>query len=225
MFKITKDGTPILAQQSQAVQDAAVKAQSEYTNQKSVAMRRSWGSLLEPIKNGNLKLVDAGGNPTDHKKTWSAICRELGIPRSSADRYIDEFVASKTYPKAVQELAATEGLNLALQHVMDKWTELTGPGGDLEGKDVSKLSPLEVKGVVSQLEEAKAPKEAKKAKGTTAQQFTDLLKEAFEFAKEGGLKSEEVIKCLNGLSAIYGAILPQLTEVAPGMFSVAGPKQ
>jgi hypothetical protein len=51
------------------------------------------------------------------------------------------------------------GLNLALQHVMDKWTELTGPDGDLEGKNVSTLSPLEVKGVVSQLEEAKAPKE------------------------------------------------------------------
>jgi len=220
MFEITKDNTPILNQQPQAVKDAAVKAVSEYTSKKSVAIRSGWGSFLEPIKNGQLNLVDVDGQPIEgdsHKKTWSAICREMGIPRSSADRYIDEYLACKVYPDAIQEVAAREGLNLALTHVMDKWVELTAPGGDLEGKDLSRLTPYEVKGIVSDLEQIKAQTKTTKTRETPKVKFQRLLKEALAFAREEKITSEFITATLESeIAASFGMPGAKVTrEKAP----------
>jgi hypothetical protein len=181
MFTITKDGTPILFQQSQAVQALAIQFNTQYTSKNSVKVRAGWGALLLPIQKSDLNLVNADGDPvqgTDAPSvTFAAICRELGIPRSTAYHYINEHITVTTYPQVIQDAAADAGLNLALEHVQAVYGAMVAKGLP------SNPSALEVKGIISELQDAK-PNKAPKSRESAQARFQRLLKEAFEYAKE-----------------------------------------
>jgi hypothetical protein len=76
----------------------------------------------------------------------------MGLPPSTAYYHIDVYLTTTKYPHYIQEAAAAAGLNLALDHVVAKWDELKAGYPE-------KPSPLEVKGIIADLEAAKRPQE------------------------------------------------------------------
>ena len=154
MFQITKDRTPILAQQSEAVKSLATQFNQNYASKNSVKVRAAWGKLLEQIRKSDLNCVNSRGeavraaaNQTPEAATFVAICRELGIPRSTAYLYIQDHITVSTYPQAIQDAAADAGLNLALDHVQAFYATLTVTDADLS-------NPNAVRGIIAQLEDA-----------------------------------------------------------------------
>ena len=196
MFKITQDGTPILFRQSQAVQSLAIQFNMEYAGQKSVSVRAAWGKLLEQIRRSDLNCVDSEGKPvkattnqTPGDTTFAAICRELGIPRSTAYLYIKDHITVSTYPQALQDAAADSGLNLALDHVQAAYAAMTVAEADLS-------NPHAVRGIVAQLEVVPNPNVKKTAKKTVEEQLISLFTGIFEFTTENKTDSGLIRYCM-----------------------------
>jgi hypothetical protein len=159
--------------------------QSYNKHRKTIA---EWGRLLQAIRDSNLNPVDADGKPIVGKDvedlTFSAICRELGVPRSTAYYYINIFLVTSTYPEWLQEAATASNLNLAAQHVQDAFDSMreTIP---------AKPDILQVAGVVAQLKKTKAPSAAGSRKKGEAR-FLEMLQEAFAYAAKNNLLEKAI---------------------------------
>ena len=214
MFQITKDRTPVLYLQSGAVQALATQFNTQYASKNSVKVRAAWGALLEQILKSDLNCVNTKGEAVTGADapdiTFAAICRELGIPRSTAYHYINEHITITTYPQVIQDAAAAAGLNLALEHVQAAYGQMVAKGLP------SDPSALEVKGIISELQNAKPDKTTRPRESAQAR-FRRLLKEAFDFANENGLDELTVHETVESLIAeSYGMPGAKLTrEMAP----------
>jgi len=180
MFQITKDRTPILARQSEAVKSLATQFNQNYASKNSVKVRAAWGKLLEQIRRADLNCVNSDGQPvkgtanqTPEAATFVAICRELGIPRSTAYLYIQDHITVNTYPQAIQDAAADAGLNLALDHVQAAYGGMTVTEADLS-------NPNAVRGIIAQLEEAPKPNTMSDKK-SVEERLISLFADLFEF--------------------------------------------
>jgi hypothetical protein len=184
---ISKDRTPILFQQISEVQELATKFNADYTNKNSVKVRASWGELLEQIRKSKLICVNAKGEEVTDKEpaktTFEAICRELGIPRSTAYLYIDTHISVSSYPQVIQDAAAEVGLNLALPHVQAKFVQMQG-----SDQIPLKPSPLELRGIVASLQEAK-PAKVNRPKKSCEQQLIEMFERLFQFVSEEQIES------------------------------------
>ena len=195
---INEKNTPILFQQPESVQKKAVAFHENYHGKKSVAARVAWGEMLIQIRDDVKRATFGEGDNAkelDEKETFSNICRELGIPRQTAYDYIDLSIAVNTYPQAIQEAAAKAGLNLALPHVMDYYKTMDIP------KDPKDLTPLVIRGIIAELEEAKAPKEEQKP--LTQEDFDEKLAMLIKRAKKSKLTFEVTLETL--IAASYEA--------------------
>jgi hypothetical protein len=128
------------------------------------------------------------------EETVFAICREIGIGRSTYYLYRNDYITNQTYPPKIQEAAIEARFNLAPEHVQAKFAAMLLEGGLLDGKNLEKLTPLEVKGVISELEAAK-PKQ-KDDEPLTKDELTNRLNRLFKRAKKDGL-FEKVIVTFN----------------------------
>lgn len=148
MFQITKERTPVLFQQPQAVQTLAQQSNSHYTSQKSVQVRQQWRKFLKQIQEGDLNCVNAKGesvqNENPRKATFEAIGHELGISRSSGYTYINEYITAQTYPQVIRDAAAEAGLNLALPHVQAAYGEMVAQGFLFQTANGTMLDPNNV---------------------------------------------------------------------------------
>jgi hypothetical protein len=195
-FEITQDGTPILFQQSPAVQSLAKQFNSDYRSKNNVKVRAAWGSLLEQIRRLELKCVDSKGEPveanpsqTPKDATFVAICRELGIPRSTAYLYMKEYLTISIYPQVVQDAAADAGLNLALDHVQAAYTDMAVTETDLS-------NPNAVRGIIAQLEVATNPNAKRTTKKTVEQHLISMFMGIFEFTTKNKTESGLIRYCM-----------------------------
>jgi hypothetical protein len=182
MFRITESGTPVLYQQTPAVQHLAVEFNQDYNSKNNVKVRRGFGVYLEQIHKGQTLAKNAQGKEMDGKSTFTAICRELGIARSSAYGYIATHIACSNYPQAIQDAAADAGLNLAQDHVVAEYVKLKGAGE--AGVNPAQPTSVEARGVVSLLADAPNPNKKTVSHKSGADRFQELLNEAFEYAEE-----------------------------------------
>ena len=116
----------------------------------------------------------------------------MECPYSSAYRYVDTAITVKTYPQIIQDAASAAGLNIAKPHIVKMYDEMKAKG-TLAGKtkaQLDALSDLEAKGVVLELKTAKPPKKLnttnKTSESTGIERFEELLKEAFDYARDDG---------------------------------------
>jgi len=140
----------VISQQSTVVQTLCDQFTRSY--QKNRQLVGSWGKMLQEIRDGLTVPEDFVENEDPRGATFGAICRELGIPRSSAYHYINIFLVTSTYPQWLQDASTQANLNLALKHVQNAYEEIrenipTNP------------NPLEVAGVVAKLKAAKPPQQ------------------------------------------------------------------
>jgi|ERR1051325_1701132 hypothetical protein len=194
MFQITKDRTPILSHQSDVVKSLATQFNQNYAGKNSVKVRAAWGKLLEQIRRADLNCVNSDGQPlkgtanqTPEAATFVAICRELGIPRSTAYLYIQDHITVSSYPQAVQDAAADAGLNLALDHVQAFYATLTVTDADLS-------NPNAVRGIIAQLEDAPNPT-INPSKKSVEERLISMLRDLFKFTMD---KKDEVDSGLIG---------------------------
>lgn len=176
----------VISLQSNEIQSYCTQfVQSYNKHQKTVA---EWGRLLQAIRDSNLNPVDAEGKPLDGKdvqiRTFSAICKELGVPRSTAYHYIDIFLVTSTYPEWLQEAATASNLSLAARHVQDVYESL-------RESIPAKPDSFQVAGIVSKLKQAK-PTQSSNTRGTPSQRFRKMLLEALNFAHEHDLLEKAV---------------------------------
>jgi hypothetical protein len=205
-FTINEKNTPILFQQPDSIRKQALAFHEKYTSKKSVETRVAWGQMLKEIQNSVVPAISGKGDKAqqlNEKDTFSSICRELGVARSTAYDYINLHISVKTYPQAIQEAAAEVGLNLALDHVMAEYRKIVAD--DFKNRDLNDLTRFEVLGIIAQLEKAEAPKEeyqpitrdefmkklnnlimrGLKSKVITVEDGIKLLQEAWEKRMEG----------------------------------------
>src|ERR1700747_163648 len=135
----------VISLQPKEVQSYCTEFTQSYNrHRKTIA---EWGRLLLAIRDSDLNPVDTNGKPivgTDVEDlTFSAICRELGVPRSTAYHYIGIFLVTATYPEWLQEAATANNLNLAAQHVQDAFESM-------RGEIPATPDTLQVAGVVAQ---------------------------------------------------------------------------
>src|SRR5208283_2686643 len=174
---MTTSTQSVISQQCEEVQAHCTQFTQSYNkNRKTIA---EWGRLLQAIRDSNLNPVDADGKSIDGKDvqdlTFSAICRELGVPRSTAYHYINIFLVTSTYPEWLQQAATANNLNLAAQHVQDKFESL---------RETIPAEPdaLQIAGIVAELKKAKPP-QTSTTHGTPSQRFQQMLRDALEYAK------------------------------------------
>lgn len=197
MFRITEDGTPVLFRQSQEVQSLARQFNTDYTGQKSVSVRAAWGKLLEQIRRSDLNCVDSKGEPveattnqTPSDTTFVAICRELGVPRSTAYLYLKDHITVSTYPQALQDAAADSGLNLALDHIQAAYAAMTVTEADLS-------NPNAVRGIIARLEDVPNPNAKGTTKKTVEEQLIRLFAGIFEFTTKNKTDSGLIRYCMS----------------------------
>src|SRR5258706_7484264 len=155
MFSITKDRTPVLFQQPAAVQQAAKDFNTDYNSKNSVKVRRAWGAFFEQIQKGLTQAKNAKGETMDGVSTFTAICKELDVPRSSAYAYIRTHISCSNYPQAIQDAAEDAGLNLAQDHVIAEYVNLKGKNE--AGVNPAQPTILEARGIVALLADAPNP--------------------------------------------------------------------
>ncbi len=191
MFSITKDRTPVLFQQPAAVQQAAKDFNTDYNSKNSVKVRRAWGAFFEQIQKGLTQAKNAKGETMDGVSTFTAICKELDVPRSSAYAYIRTHISCSNYPQAIQDAAEDAGLNLAQDHVIAEYVNLKGKNE--AGVNPAQPTILEARGIVALLADAPNPnKKPPVSHKTGAARFHELLNEAFEYADEEELEGVDV---------------------------------
>jgi hypothetical protein len=201
----------VIGQQGKDVQTLCGQFTQSYNNhRKTIA---EWGRLLQAIRDSNLNPVNADGTPLTGEdvqvQTFSAICRELGCPRSTAYHYIDIYLVTKTYPEWLQTAATASNLNLAAQHVQDAFESM---------RESIPTSPdaFQVAGVVAKLKQARAPVDPQPRESAQAR-FQRLLKEALEFAKKEEITPEFVTATLESeIAASFGMAGARVTrELSP----------
>lgn len=205
----------VIGQQTKEVQALCEQfIQSYNKHRKTVA---EWGRILQTIRDSNLKLVDADGKPlatTDrngdlvdvHGNTFSAICRELGLPRSTAYHYISLYLVNKTYPVWLQEAATASNVNLGARHVQNKFEEIRNlpdyPGRDSNGNERTPNS-FEIDGIVTQLKAAKAP--TPDSEPLTEDELKKQMQRLMNRAKKAGIALQSVQTTLEqALAAAFG---------------------
>jgi hypothetical protein len=190
MFTIDKDKTPILFRQSQQIQKFATDFVSLYRGKKSVKERCDWGELLDSI----YKALPTTQWPSEPKQPtlsrnelWIEVCAELDIPRSTADAYRGEFIATSKYPDSIRAAAAQVGLNLAPEYIQEAYA-------DMKDKPASP-NPLEASGIVSLLEAVDNPdkKGGKTPKKTLKSKLIDLFSEIYELTEAKKLAKEKLV--------------------------------
>jgi hypothetical protein len=140
----------VISMQSAQVQNLCGEFTKVYQQNRNLI--GSWGRLLQEIRDGLTVPEDLAENEDPQGATFGAICRELGIPRSTAYHYIDTFLITSTYPQWLQDASTQANLNLALKHVQNAYENIR--------EDIPKKpNPLEVAGVVAQLKAAKPAQE------------------------------------------------------------------
>jgi len=196
-FRIDKERTPFLAQQPEVVQDVARQFHQNYTSKNSVKVRATWGAFLEQIQNGLVAVTVGKGDKAhalDNKETFAGICRELGIPRSTAYSYIHTYIVVSNYPQAIQEAAEEAGLNLALPHVMAEFQKMTLP---------TNPSPLELRGIIAQLEEAKPAETETEEEPLLLEEFQKKLSKLVARARKSGIAFRATLEIM--IEASYEA--------------------
>ena len=199
MNKITREEHPILFYQTdKGVKTAATDLYDEYHSPSSIAARDKVAALALQIQQGNLVFVDANGKALtgtadeNRKATVTKIFGELDLPSSTMYLWISQLKVRNTYPKPIRDAAAKAGLNLALDHVRAEYDKMLKPGELLDGKtdaQLNKLDALSADGVILKLKTArKPPPTTSKSKGIV--RFQELLKEAFDYASDEELFSE-----------------------------------
>jgi hypothetical protein len=174
--------------------------------QKNRKLIGSWGKLLQDIRDGLTVADDFAESSDPHGSTFTAICRELGIPRSTAYHYINIFLISSTYPQWLQDAATVGDLNLSLAHVQAAYEDIR------EGLPTDP-NPLEVQGIIANLKLAKPPKLSRPS--LTEEDFLDELKDLAKRAKKAGITAEVVNNLLEqAVAASYG-VTSMTREVAP----------
>jgi hypothetical protein len=149
----------VIGRQSDGVQELCAQFNNRYTSKNNVELRATWGALLEKVKNAPLNTVDEKGKPIESDEpqtaTFSAICRELGVPRSTAYYYIETHIVVNNYPKSIQDAAAEACLNLAKPHVVAAFESMRQLAQGSENAIPAKPTPLEAKGIVLDLKKVK----------------------------------------------------------------------
>jgi len=194
-FQITQDGTPILFKQSQQIKKFAMDFTTLYRGKKSVKERTDWGELLDSIYQA-LPTNQAVGSE-DQTKTlsknqlWVKVCAELDIPRSTADGYRSEFIASSKYPESVREAAASSGLNLAKDYVVKAYEKLVAGG------QTKSPNELEAAGIVTKLEEVTDPNPpARPTRPSLKEKITAMFEDIFELAADEEVEPLLVQQCM-----------------------------
>jgi hypothetical protein len=189
------DLNSVIGRQSVEVQNLCKQFETQYAGSNSVQIRSEWGRMLSAIQNADLKTVNAKGESLEGDdpkgSTFSVICRELGIPRSTAYHYIDQYITVQTYPDYIQKAAAESGLNLAKPHVQAKF-------GELQAQGLPKNpSNLEVEGIIKKLQDASPPDKKGKNKGSKHERFAEMLREAIQFAKDNKIEWSNIYSALD----------------------------
>jgi lambda repressor-like predicted transcriptional regulator len=187
----------VIAKQSKEVQALCAQFTQSYNkHRKTVA---EWGRILQGVRDSNLNPVNADGIPLTGEdvqvQTFSAICKELGVPRSTAYHYINTFLVTSTYPEWLQEAANVNNLNLAAQHIQDAYEsmrESIPPNPD----------SLQVSGVVAELKKAKAP--AEKTEPITVADLKKAISSLVKRAAKSGIPQNTFHNTLN--SALEEAV-------------------
>jgi hypothetical protein len=195
----------VISQQPSAVQNLCKEFTQSY--QKNRKLIGSWGKLLQEIRDGLTVSVDFTESSDPHGSTFTAICRELGIPRSTAYHYINMFLISSTYPQWLQDAATVGNLNLSLKHVQDAYEDM---------RETLPTDPnaFEVQGIIGKLKEAKPPKVSRPS--MTEADFLEELQDLAARAKKAGIAAATVNNLLEqAIVAAYGDATNMTREVAP----------
>jgi hypothetical protein len=154
----------IISQQPSAVQTLCQQFTQSY--QKNRKLMGSWGKLLQEIRDGLTVSTEFAESSDPQGSTFSAICRELGIPRSTAYHYINMFLITSTYPQWLQDAATPANLNLALEHVQNAYE-------DIRASLPTDPNAFELQGIIGKLKEAKPTRE--EAEPITREAFVESL--------------------------------------------------
>jgi hypothetical protein len=224
---MTKTDQSVIARQPEEVQSLCFQFTQSYNrHRKTVA---EWGRTLQAIRGSNLNPVNAEGEPlaaedrdgnsVDVKgSTFSAICRELGVPRSTAYHYINIYLVTKTCPEWLQDASTANNLNLAAGHVQKKFEEIRNlpdyPGRDVDGKERTP-NPFEIEGIVKQLKAEKAP--TVNSTPLTQDELKEQMERLMSRAKKSGIALQFIHATLEeAIAAAYGTPGAKVTrEKAP----------
>lgn len=215
---VTQHG--VIAQQSTEVQSLCTQFTQSYNkHRKTVA---DWGCILQAIRDSKLntvssegkplEVVDTKGNSVDVQgKTFTTICQEqLGVPRSTAYHYINMYVVTLTYPTWLQDAATAKNLNLAAQHVQNKFQEV-------RNRENYPVNPdeFQIGGIVAELKAAKAS--TPESEPLTAEELKSQIQRLLKRAKNAKIASEIVYATLEeAIAASFGATGAIVTrEMAP----------
>jgi hypothetical protein len=205
---MSQETQSVVERQPREVQSYCLEFTQSYNkNRKTIS---DWGRILLAIKNGKLNPVDAKGEPFEGNDpqglTFSAICGELGVPRSTAYHYINEYITVTTYPEPIQEAARKLNVNLALDYVRAAF---------IAGEYPPKPNENEAMGIVAKLKLAKPA--ATLSRQSPAERFREMVEEALVFAKRNKLLTEVVANSLiNSLSKMDAETLAFVFETAAG---------
>ena len=188
------DRYPVLAAQDNSVQALATNLNAKHVDRNHIRFRSDCGALIIQLEKSNLTCINAKGEAMTQEETVFAICREIGIGRSTYYLYRNDYITTQTYPPKIQEGAIEARLNLAPEHVQAKFAGMLLEGGLLHDKNLEKLTALEVKGVISELETDKPKPEDDEP--LTKDELTKRLNRLFKRAKKDGL-FEKVIVTFN----------------------------
>jgi hypothetical protein len=207
----------VIGQQPKEVQSLCMQFTQSYNkHRKTIA---EWGRLLQAIRDSNLNAVypdgksleatNKNGDPVDVQgQTFSNICRELGVPRSTAYHYINIFLVTTTYPEWLQDAATASNLNLAAQHVQDAFEAIreTLP---------AKPDAFQVGGIVAQLKAAKAP--SADSEPLTQAELKSQIEKLMKRANKAGISAAVVYTTLEqAIAAAFGDGPVNVTrEMAP----------
>jgi lambda repressor-like predicted transcriptional regulator len=187
----------VIAKQSEEVQELCAQFTQSYNkHRKTIA---EWGRILQGVRDSNLNPVNADGTPLAGEdvqvQTFSAICKELGVPRSTAYHYINIYLVTSTYPDWLQQAATASNLNLAAQHVQDAYESM---------RESIPANPdsLQVSGVVAELKKAKAP--AEEAVPITVADLKKAISSLAKRAAKSGIPQNTFHNALN--SALEDAV-------------------
>jgi hypothetical protein len=183
----------IIEQQPQSVQTLCDQFSQSYAKNRKLVS--SWGKMLSEIRDGLTVPTDFAENDDPRATTFSAICRELGILRSSAYHYISIFLIASTYPQWLQDAATENRVNLALEHVQNAYEKI-------RESLPKEPNSLEISGVVAELKKAKVS-QSNEPHLTKQQRFEKMLSDAVKFAKENELIQNEA-PLIAELQAICG---------------------
>jgi hypothetical protein len=218
-LKIDKDKHPVLSQVPVGpVRTAFEELFDIHTDKNHVKFRADCGQRIVFAEKSSITCKDSKGETMTHEKTVFAICTELGIGRSSYFQYRSDYIALQGFAQKIRDAALEARFNLAKEHVQDKYNAMlapadpvTGtPAGTLHGKNLNTLTPLEVKGVIAELEAAKPiPGSGKKgpSKSKGVARFQELIDEAFDYAKD------EKLKPTDELTSLFGRVFRLTTKL------------